>query len=169
MSATACPGDTFYPYLVSRVPAEVTALRQAAAPPETTSPPAPETPPSTAAPAAEEPVATPPPTRRVTTSTPPTTDPPTTTAATTTSPATTSTTTSSVPAATAPPGELEVAAAPLPTPRGSATPTGASSGGDDAGDLALPLLGVTGVLATAGAVWFASRRTEREDVTEPTA
>lgn len=38
MSQTACPGDTFYPYLVANVPAEVAALLSAGAPPVTTPP-----------------------------------------------------------------------------------------------------------------------------------
>lgn len=41
MSQTACPGDTFYPYLVANVPGEVSALRGAVPAPSTTQAPQP--------------------------------------------------------------------------------------------------------------------------------
>lgn len=66
MSQTACPGDTFYPYLVSNVPAAVDALRSTrtpvtveATPPAATGPPA-QTDPQT--PGTSQPSATPVPT-----------------------------------------------------------------------------------------------------------
>lgn len=70
MSRTACPGDTFYPYLVDNVANEVAALRSTSAAP-TTPPPLPTTTttPSTTIPA----TTTPPTTSRPTTAVPATT------------------------------------------------------------------------------------------------
>lgn len=169
MSVTACPGDMFYPYLVTQVPAAVTALRTGAAspgPPETPSPPTtrpPDAPaPTSEPPAAAEPV--PPATRALDTAPPTTNGPP------TSPPITTPRATSTSVAPTAPPttgteGRLEVAAAPPPAPRGSQGPD--TSGGGGSTGLALPLVGVTGVLAAAGTVWLVSRRSEPGEVTEP--
>ena len=90
MSRTACPGDTFYPYLVDNVAEEVAALRSVDAAPTTDLPTtAPPTTVSTTAPDTTAPPAT----------VPPTVAPPTTGLSPATVPATTSTASTSDPAA----------------------------------------------------------------------
>jgi hypothetical protein len=60
MSQTACPGDTFYPYLVANVPAQVTALVEASSPSTTLAPTTTSAPSTLPAPTSTDaPVATP--------------------------------------------------------------------------------------------------------------
>jgi hypothetical protein len=139
MSQTACPGDTFYPYLVANVPAQVTELVNAATPSTTLAPPTSSAPPTSAAPA------------------------PTTSEAASTTMSAADTSANSAPAApsiAAP----DVAAAESTVSVTSEPPMETSSSGRDIGS---PALIVTAGAAVAGAALLARRRRQSTDLSPP--
>ncbi len=153
MSQTACPGDTFYPYLVDNVQAEVHALRRDAgslpAPPVATTAP---TVASTSVPAPSS-TAAPAPQATTTVSEPPATEPPATDAA------------STVPATVA---AGSVAAPPPPSAdEVAAEPTSSSSGRDSSNSGALAVGAGAAVLIGAGAVYVGLRGRNRDEPDPP--
>ena len=148
MSATACPGDTFYPHLIALVPAEVEALRVDDPDPDVAT--APE---STSADPAD-----------------PTTNPPTTTAVpTTAAPATTASadeTTADASSATASAATTSVATAAASTSTSTSGGTGSSGnvttdGDSDSSPRLLLGVAAAAVALTSGAVWYTTRRSAR--------
>ena len=149
MSQTACPGDTFYPYLVDNVQAEVDALRRAAgglpAPPSSTiaptiAPTSVPTPSSTAAPA---------PQATTTLSDPPATEPP-------------ATDTASTTAATVATDSVAPAPPPPSADEAGAEPTVSGSGRDSSSSTALAVGTGAVVLVGAGAAYVGLRGRNRE-------
>jgi hypothetical protein len=160
MSATACPGDTFYPHLIARVPAEVHALRAADGDPEPDEATAPAS--ADPAPTAAQPTTAPSPaatasSATTTSSTPSTASPATASAAPTTAPSAGATTADAASATTSAAPVVTTTSAPSATTSG--TGSGASTGGgSDSSSRLMIGVAAAAVALTSGAVWYTTRR-----------
>lgn len=138
MSQTSCPGDTFYPYLITQVAAEVDAIRLGSVPTTTVAA-------TTTAPESS-----------TTEQAPSTTTSETSTTTTEPAPSTESST-EPAPASTSQ-NELEIAAPP-PTPSGqTVAPNTPSPDGGSGTSVSLAIVGIAAAAVASGALWYTARR-----------